>query len=127
MYPRSCSLIQVSKLQPDSLDLKYIHSHARCPIMDNSKSTFENISHAASSSFSDGHLTDLFLSNETTLILQWIIYNIVCQAIDLLGIVTNIINIICFVKQGFKETTNISLLGKEVNNTCLYSTSCDTC
>ncbi|CAG5130214.1 unnamed protein product, partial [Candidula unifasciata] len=52
---------------------------------------------------------EVVFSNETTLILQRILYN-VCQAIDLLGIVTNIINIVCFAKQGFKETTNISLL-----------------
>lgn len=61
---------------------------------------------------SDSHLRVPLLSDEVTLILQWIIYNIVCQSIDLLGIGTNVINIVCFVKQGFKETTNVNLLGK---------------
>lgn len=35
-----------------------------------------------------------------------------CQSIVVFGIVTNIINIICFVKQGFKDQINISLSGK---------------
>ncbi|CAG5130212.1 unnamed protein product, partial [Candidula unifasciata] len=51
------------------------------------------------------------LSEELRLICQWIIYTVVCQFIDVFGIATNIINIICFIKQGFKDSVNISLLG----------------
>ncbi|CAG5130210.1 unnamed protein product, partial [Candidula unifasciata] len=51
------------------------------------------------------------LSDEFTAICQWIIFTLICQIIDLFGIATNIINIICFVKQGFNDPVNISLLG----------------
>lgn len=44
-------------------------------------------------------------------VLQWILFTIVCQSIVLFGIGTNIINIICFVKQTFKDPVNISLFG----------------
>lgn len=52
------------------------------------------------------------VSDEVRLIIQWIVYAVVCQLIDVFGIVTNITNIVCFVKQGFKDPINISLLGK---------------
>lgn len=45
------------------------------------------------------------------LLFQWICNAIVCQSIDLFGTFSNIINIICFVKQGFNDPVNISLLG----------------
>lgn len=47
----------------------------------------------------------------TTAIFQWINFTVVCQMIDLFGIATNIINIICFLKQGLNDPVNVSLLG----------------
>lgn len=52
------------------------------------------------------------ISSQAALIAQWIIYTVACNAIDIFGISTNIINIICFVKQGFNDPVNISLLGR---------------
>lgn len=52
------------------------------------------------------------LDESTTHIFLWIIYTVICQAVEVFGIVTNIINIICFVKQGLGDSINISLLGK---------------
>lgn len=46
------------------------------------------------------------------LLFSWIVYSVVCQAIDIFGIATNIVNIIVFVKQGFNDYVNISLLSK---------------
>lgn len=51
------------------------------------------------------------ISDKVLIVFQWIIFSIVCQSIVIFGIITNIINIICFVKQGFKDSVNVSLLG----------------
>lgn len=45
------------------------------------------------------------------LICTWIFYSVGCQSINIFGIITNIINIICFAKLGFKDSINVSLLG----------------
>ncbi|CAG5130215.1 unnamed protein product, partial [Candidula unifasciata] len=50
------------------------------------------------------------ISDEIITILKWIVYTVVCQLVNGFGIVTNIINIACFIKQGFKDTTNICLM-----------------
>ncbi|CAG5130211.1 unnamed protein product, partial [Candidula unifasciata] len=50
------------------------------------------------------------LSDEVRIICQWIFFTVICQIIDLFGIATNIVNIVCFVRQGFKDPVNISLL-----------------
>ncbi|XP_059170413.1 uncharacterized protein LOC131951960 [Physella acuta] len=44
-------------------------------------------------------------------------YGVLCEAICVFGIFFNIINIIVFVKQGFEESVNISLLGLAVADT----------
>lgn len=44
--------------------------------------------------------------------------SIICSTVSLFGIVTNIINITVFVRQGFKETINISLLGLAISDLC---------
>lgn len=59
------------------------------------------------------------LSLRVTLICKWIIYAVLCQAINIFGTVTNILNIICFIKQGFKDPVNISLLG-EIDEISVY-------
>lgn len=52
------------------------------------------------------------VSDQARLIIQWICCGVLGQIIALFGIVTNIINIICFMRQNFKDSVNISLLGK---------------
>lgn len=52
------------------------------------------------------------LSDKAKLVFAWVNYAVVCQAIVVFGVVSNIINVVCFVKQGFKEPINISLTGK---------------
>lgn len=47
----------------------------------------------------------------TLLIFTLVVFSTLCQAVNVFGIVTNSINIVCFVKQGFKESINVSLLG----------------
>lgn len=51
------------------------------------------------------------ISDEAVLVYTNVVYSFVCQAIDVFGVVTNVINIVCFAKQGFKDPINISLLG----------------
>lgn len=60
------------------------------------------------------------INDGLTIILKWIIYSILCQLMNVFGIVTNIINMICFIKQGFKDTINICLLGKVVVTACKH-------
>lgn len=55
--------------------------------------------------------TDILVSDHALQIFQWISYTIVCEIIDLFGTVSNIVNVICFVKLGFKDPVNVSLLG----------------
>lgn len=57
-----------------------------------------------------GQLEDL-ASDEVRLWFQAINFAILCEFIDVVGSGTNIINIICFCKQGFQDSMNISLLG----------------
>lgn len=51
------------------------------------------------------------ISDETRLLFQWICNGVICQIIDIFGTVTNIINMICFIKQGFTDPVNITLFG----------------
>lgn len=52
------------------------------------------------------------VSDEAVVIFQYICYTIVNSFIDILGVVTNIINIACFIKQGFADSVNVSLFGE---------------
>lgn len=52
------------------------------------------------------------VNDEARLIFVWFNYGVVCQVIALFGVVSNIINIVCFVRQGCQDPVNISLLGK---------------
>lgn len=67
-----------------------------------------NVSHTVSYPTSD--TVDDILAH-IALVCTWVLYSVVCQIINIFGIVTNIINILCFVKQGFKDSINVSLLG----------------
>ncbi|CAG5126558.1 unnamed protein product, partial [Candidula unifasciata] len=59
----------------------------------------------------DEEESKFLLSYHVLTICYWVIYTGLCQTISIFGVLTNIINIICFVKQGFKESVNVSLLG----------------
>lgn len=54
------------------------------------------------------------ISDEAIFIFMWLVYGVMCQIIGVFGILTNIINIICFIKQDFKDSVNVSLFGKKV-------------
>lgn len=51
------------------------------------------------------------ISPETMRVFNWVVFSVVCQMINIFGIATNVINIVCFVRQGFKDSVNVSLLG----------------
>lgn len=51
------------------------------------------------------------LSDEATVILQYLLFTVLCQGIDIFGVGSVIVNTICFIKQGFKDQVNVSLLG----------------
>lgn len=55
--------------------------------------------------------SDPLVSDRVIFFYKWIWFAVVCQLVDTFGAVTNIINIICFVKQGVGDSVNISLLG----------------
>lgn len=52
------------------------------------------------------------VSSEITVILQWIIWSTIPQIVIVCGIVGNVINIVCFVRQGFKDSVNVTFVGK---------------
>lgn len=58
---------------------------------------------------------DDFTLDATARTFIWIICGAVIQTVNLFGIVSNAINIMCFAKQGLKEAINISFLGKDVH------------
>lgn len=55
----------------------------------------------------DNELSDPLISDTAGLALKWVFFTILCQAVDLFGIGMNVINIVCFIKQGFKEPVNV--------------------
>ncbi|KAK3737979.1 hypothetical protein RRG08_010027 [Elysia crispata] len=56
------------------------------------------------------------MSYRVSVIFQVIFYCILGAAINLMGTITNVINIIVFCKQGFKESINVSLCGLAVSD-----------
>lgn len=61
------------------------------------------------------YLTDMAETGNQMVLFTWVTYAGVCQTVNIFGIVSNIINIVCFITQGFKEAINVSLLGN-INN-----------
>ncbi|CAG5130213.1 unnamed protein product, partial [Candidula unifasciata] len=59
---------------------------------------------------SDNIEPDALINQRVVVIIQWIFFSVLCQIIDVAGIGANIINIICFVKQGCKDPVNVSLI-----------------
>ncbi|CAG5120769.1 unnamed protein product, partial [Candidula unifasciata] len=55
-------------------------------------------------------LSKSFISDQMRIYFQWIGYSIVCELIDIFGTISNTINIMCFLKMGFKDPVNVSLL-----------------
>ncbi|BFZ07959.1 hypothetical protein BsWGS_10998 [Bradybaena similaris] len=55
--------------------------------------------------------SDALVSVQVRLIFQWIFNSVLCELVDIFGTITNIINIVCFVKLGIRDPVNISLLG----------------
>lgn len=58
------------------------------------------------------------ISNEIYLISMNIILGNISQTVTIFGILSNIINCIIFIKQGFSDTVNISLLGLTISDLC---------
>ncbi|CAG5131486.1 unnamed protein product, partial [Candidula unifasciata] len=58
------------------------------------------------------------ISDELYFLIMFISQGIICQAITVLGIFGNIINCIVFVKQGFSDNINVSLLGLTISDLC---------
>lgn len=54
---------------------------------------------------------DILISDHAMTIVLWVIFAVLSQVIDVFGTITNIINIICFAKLGFKDPVNVSLFG----------------
>ncbi|CAG5118999.1 unnamed protein product, partial [Candidula unifasciata] len=57
---------------------------------------------------------DEIISDDLRVVLLTINFCYICQFIDVIGTATNIVNIICFIKQGFRDTVNISLFALSV-------------
>lgn len=62
--------------------------------------------------YREAESSDKVISDQGLLISQWVLFALICQAMDIFGTVTNVINIICFIKQGFKDPVNVSFFGK---------------
>lgn len=68
------------------------------------------------SSQSEAYTLLFIVDSATMTVCIYVLYTVVCQGINVFGIVTNIINIVCFVKQGFKDSINVSLLGMNLKH-----------
>lgn len=58
---------------------------------------------------------DTITSDETLLWHRWICHCFISQAICVLGTVTNILNIVCFIKLGFQDPVNVTLVGMSMH------------
>lgn len=55
---------------------------------------------------------DNIIFNMTAVIIfHWIVWAVLAQIVVVFGVISNIINVVCFVKQGFKDSINVSLTG----------------
>lgn len=54
---------------------------------------------------------DVIFNMTAIIMFHWIVWGILSQLVVVFGISSNIINVVCFVKQGFKESINVSLTG----------------
>lgn len=58
---------------------------------------------------------DKLISDYALSIYQWVSHSFLCQVICVFGTVTNILNMVCFVKLGFKDPVNVTLFGMIYN------------
>lgn len=58
---------------------------------------------------------DSLVSRYGVTIFNWIVWAAIAQVVVVFGITSNIINMVCFVNQGFKDSINVSLTGKTWN------------
>lgn len=56
---------------------------------------------------------DLVISEKAIQIYTWVVFAAICNIINIFGITTNIINIMCFLQQGLKESV-ITSVGLEL-------------
>lgn len=61
----------------------------------------------------EDHITDPLITDDVRTVFQWILFAVLGQLLDVFGAATNIVNIICFAKQGFKDAVNVSLIGNK--------------
>lgn len=59
----------------------------------------------------------IILSDDVTVVQQYILLSSICQLINIFGIASNIINIICLLRQDMADPINISFLGTTFLNT----------
>lgn len=55
---------------------------------------------------------DVLINAQTASILNWILLAGICQGVAVFGTFANIVNIVCFLRQGFKDSVDVSLFGK---------------
>lgn len=60
-------------------------------------------------------LPEQIINDQTGKWFQLVNFVVICELVDIFGVVANIINIICICKQGFKDSVNISLLGRKLD------------
>ncbi|XP_055890731.1 thyrotropin-releasing hormone receptor-like [Biomphalaria glabrata] len=60
----------------------------------------------------------VILSDEQRTIVEVVVYVFLCGGVSVFGIVSNIINIIIFFRQGLKTTMNISFFGLAISDLC---------
>lgn len=58
----------------------------------------------------DDETEETLLDDASIIIFLWVI-TLLCLTITMFGLGTNVVNIICFVKQGFKDPVHVSLMG----------------
>lgn len=99
--PRSCKMIH----QDNRLTAR---SNISCPDTDVCQTSLSTLT-------SDTLVNDLVRE-----VIQWIFYSVISELICVFGTVTNLVSIVCFVKMGFRDSVNISLLGKKLLYASLY-------
>lgn len=59
----------------------------------------------------ENYATTFINDNLVLQISTYVLFTALCQLICIFGVVTNSINIVCFVKQGIKDPINVSFIG----------------
>lgn len=51
---------------------------------------------------------------------NWIVFATLVQIFAVFGVISNVVNIVCFIKQGFKDSINVSLTGEYYMDRNIY-------